>query len=1331
MLNTVVSSKKVIQKVRRNISGKSFKLYDFKTYDGIIAKVDENSGSGTSSDNASSKPNVPLNTLFIIQCFGVNERGETCSISIRDFKPFFFVKVGSSWNNASANMFLQEIIVKVGQFYGKQIDSAELMEYNKLYGFTGGKKDKFVKLTFSNTRTLNKVKNLWVRYDEKTKLRKRVNIKSQGTIVEPYEGNIPPLLRYFHINNISPSGWIFINIAEADIPSKRSTTCDFEFICRKSAIIPQPDKETQVPYKICSFDIEASSSDGDFPIPVKNYKRLSMQIVDVFSKRVKTGTIMNATNTSFAVKLLSRVINAAFGFGKFDDIDLIYPKSPVLKPALERNISQMLSQNMDSIKNGENSSVMTITAMFEGIRDDAMQFGGGDDGDSDDDGCADVEESSRTRRKTSSTSFLGKDGGEITVLEFIISEKYSRDDKIQIVNESMTGIFPKLEGDRVTMIGSTFLKAGSPEPYLNNCIVVNSCDPVMGAVIESVATETELLLRWTELIQREKPNIIIGYNIFGFDYEFLFRRAQENHCERKFLTLSRNIDELSALENDNTGEISLANTQVKLASGEYDLSYPCINGTIQIDLLTYFRREDTSLSSYKLDDVAGHYISDNIKFTSLALDVNGCSVTDIYTNNITGLRKGDYIHVEVTGFTSDYYNDGQKFVIEDILRGVIVSSPNAFPGKYNVLRIRGTEQFGDTSKMKWCMAKDDVSVKDIFKLTKGSSTDRARVAKYCIQDCNLVHHLLNKSDILTGFIEMSRICSVPISFLVFRGQGIKLTSFVAKKCREKNTLMPDLEKTFDNEGFEGAIVLPPKCALYMDNPVACVDYSSLYPSSMISQNYSHDSKVWTREFDLNGVVVCETGEKDQSGAYIYDNLPGYDYINTDFDTFKYIRKTPTGRAIKTKVGTKTCRWVQLPDNQKSIMPAILEELLRARSETRKKIKGESDPFMQNVLDKRQLGYKVTANSLYGQCGAKTSTFYDVDVAASTTATGRMMIMYAKRIIEEVYKGMEYNTICHGPVMTNAEYVYGDTDSVFFTFNLTDIVTGEKITGKKALEITIEIAQDAAKLCSKFLKPPMDLTYEKTLMPFVLLSKKRYVGMLYENDANKGKLKYMGLSLKRRDSCDYLKDTYGEILNILMKDNDVEKAIIFLNRSLDELISGNVVMDKLSITKALRGYYKNPATIAHSVLANRIGRRDSGNKPKPGDRIKFVHIVIDNKKALQGEKIETPEFIIQNNVVIDYSFYITNQLMKPLQQLFGLALENICIFKNKNPMRLAYKKDMIKLEKDCAGDIEVFMKKKEKYCSAKVKEILFDPYLENIYNKHNGIQRINDMFSKRL
>ena len=183
---------------------------------------------------------------------------------------------------------------------------------------------------------------------------------------------------------------------------------------------------------------------------------------------------------------------------------------------------------------------------------------------------------------------------------------------------------------------------------------------------------------------------------------------------------------------------------------------------------------------------------------------------------------------------------------------------------------------------------------------------------------------------------------------------------------------------------------------------------------------------------------------------------------------------------------------------------------------------------------------------------------------------------------------------------------------------------------------------------------------------------------------------------------------------------------FLEQSLGELTLGNVPMDKLTITKALRGYYKNPGQIAHAVLASRIAKRDPGNKPKPGDRMKFVHIVNSDKKALQGEKIETTDYILQEHLPLDYTFYITNQLMKPLQQLFGLALVQIWSFQNKTSAIKTYNKDIGEMEKENT-DLEIFMKKKEKYCSAKVKVLLFDKVLTKINNDKQRIQPITAFF----
>ena len=281
-----------------------------------------------------------------------------------------------------------------------------------------------------------------------------------------------------------------------------------------------------------------------------------------------------------------------------------------------------------------------------------------------------------------------------------------------------------------------------------------------------------------------------------------------------------------------------------------------------------------------------------------------------------------------------------------------------------------------------------------------------------------------------------------------------------------------------------------------------------------------------------------------------------------------------------------------------------------------------------------------------------------------------------------------------------------------------------------MEITIEIAQEAANLCSLFLPPPMKLAYEKTLMSFILLSKKRYVGMLYEFNPNKGKLKFMGLPLKRRDSCDYLKDVYGGILTILMKEPDnVQKAIEFLNDSLQSLVDGGVSIDKLALTKSLRSNYKNPLQIAHKVLADRVGEREPGNKPKPGDRIKYAFIENKGQKLL-GDRVETLDFIAKHELPLDYHYYITNQLMNPLLQLFSLALDKVYIYKNfKQKQIVELNKHLDKMYEDCDGLIEPYMKKREKYCSGEVKKLLFDPFLTKIYNAQNGIRTIMQFWGK--
>ena len=665
-------------------------------------------------------------------------------------------------------------------------------------------------------------------------------------------------------------------------------------------------------------------------------------------------------------------------------------------------------------------------------------------------------------------------------------------------------------------------------------------------------------------------------------------------------------------------------------------------------------------------------------------------------------------------------------------------------------------------KLRWCLAKDDVTPHDIFRLTNEGAKSRSEVAKYCIQDCNLVHQLFQKTGILSGMLAQAEVCNVPLYYIIMRGQGIKLLSFIAKKCALKNTLMPVIKKTNDNSGYEGAICLPPDKGLHQ-RPVPVNDYSSLYPSSMISENISHDSKVWTKEYNLKGELIKVTGEKDKDGNFIYDNLPNYKYVDIEYMTYEYRAKHDKAAKKKTRVGHKICRFAQFPDGKRAIMPAVLVELLGARKKTRTFIKFKTitdksnnkysgilkdngdnytiidefknktiinkdnvidicdtyNDFMKGVFDSRQLAFKIIANSLYGQTGGKTSSFYDKDIAASTTATGRKLLTYAKLVIEEVYGDTIVDTK-YGKVRTRANVVYGDTDSTFECFNLEDL-DGNPITGKKELEISIQLAIEMGELCTKFLKPPHDFEYEKTFLPFLLLSKKRYVGMLYEHDINKCKRKEMGIVLKRRDNAPCVKDIYGGIIDILMKSGNIKEAIDFTRNFLKDMVDEKFSLEKLIITKSLSGFYKNPKQIAHKVLADRMGKRDPGNKPSAGSRIPFVYMQTKGKVSLQGDRIEHPDYIRKHNIKPDYGFYITNQIMKPVTQIYSLLLENIPEFNRKKELKKnikilnnelkKLKKSNINLTIEEINDLDSkYAGKIEKIRNNYVKSLIFDKSL---------------------
>jgi DNA polymerase elongation subunit (family B) len=1300
---------------------------------------------------------------YKIRLYGRTQEGKSIHVRVDGYTPFFYVEVPRDWGQIKVMTLINYIKGRINKEYvSKGLLRFEVIERKKYYGFTAYQNFKFIRLVFKNMMSY-KTFEKWI---ENNKI-SSPNLFKVPTKLQLYESNIEPFIRCMHIRKLNACGWVKINKYKI---MDTVSFCDEDISVNWKDLNPYANSSMQK-FVVASFDIECMSESGNFP---------------------------QATN----------------------------------------------------------------------------------------------------------------------------------------------------DKDQIIQIGTVFSYYGESEPFFKHMITLGGCEKIESlsdVVIESYKTERNVLLAWTKLIQKMNPDIITGYNINGFDFDYMHSRAQKIEQMTKvplvdsFLKLSRIIGETSQFKIKELCSAGL---------GDNLLKYIAMGGRIIIDLMKVVQR-DHKLDSYKLDNVAANFIKEPIK-THLT-DKNNTTI--LGTTSTYGIKKDQYLSIMFNDGLTDNKHD-EKYKIIDI------------NDKEKKIIINGTipeEIFEASNKVYWCHAKDDVSPNEMFKMFKGSDKDRAIIAKYCIQDCVLVTKLMEKLQILNANIGMANVCSVPLSYIFMRGQGAKIFSLVAQKCRDLEHLVPKItpknnnsknnnknnsnnknsnpdipgidtvwhkikknddvfaeEEEEEGVGYEGATVFPPVKGVHYE-PIPVLDYASLYPRSMICINISHEC------------IVLDSK---------YDNLPDFNY-----KTVTYKNNDGT---------TTTCRFAKKKDGTTGILCLILIELLEKRSATKKLMEQTEDKFLKNIYDGLQLAYKVTANGLYGLLGASTSPIYMKELAASTTATGREMLEFSRDFIEgpfgdlinlamsdeqafyieadklftyqndklkKVYPSVytftpdkkfnepragrhtkkdfidyfykkvksvlndtqrvkpqiiygdsvvgdtpilllnsaneveikfikdigncwkeysqfksgdlgltnkeqddlinykvwtdkgwgqikriirhntnkkiygistgngyvkvtedhslldsssnqikpsnckigmgllhndkfevdceqiyyenlleKYSQECNSYVknngnyiktsnklkamhiyylakqcgynveifvefddsdieiftirydfsqksnykivsirdlgyLNNFDYVYDletdvghfhagigsmivkNTDSVFFTMKIHDITSMDIKTDKEALGMCIELGQLAGATICKILPEPEEQVYEKTLWPLVLISKKRYVGNLYETDVNKYYQKSMGIVLKRRDNAKIVKIVVGGIVNYILNERSNKGAVDYTRALIKKILRGYYDIDKYIITKTLKGGYKDRTRIVHAVLADRIAKRDPGNKPELNDRVPYVYIIPKGKVTLQGERVEDPKYVLENNLELDYLFYLTNQIMKPSIQFLELIAVN--------------------------------------------------------------------------
>ena len=346
--------------------------------------------------------------------------------------------------------------------------------------------------------------------------------------------------------------------------------------------------------------------------------------------------------------------------------------------------------------------------------------------------------------------------------------------------------------------------------------------------------------------------------------------------------------------------------------------------------------------------------------------------------------------------------------------------------------------------------KDDLSPSDLFKYNTSTKDKVALVVKYCAQDTWLLIDLILKLRIITNMIGMANITMVPMQYIELRGQQIRVHTQIAYETKKEGYLIPAVDykpkdDLDEDEKFTGATVLDAKPGAHFE-PIAGLDFASLYPSIMIAHNYDYATIVEDPEFD---------------------NLPGIEYFDMNWDEDD---TDEDGNEIKRNVNV---RFVQ---NRTGIMPKILDRLWKERKAIRKQMKGLKDENLYAVLNGVQLAIKVSMNSIYGFTGAKYGRLPNKRIAAAVTACGRGMIAHSKKCAEEWY---------------DCEVVYGDTDSIYVKFK-------SDLKGQDHMDYVFRVAPECSDRISETFKKPIELEFEKVMYPFILFSKKRYASLFWTN-----------------------------------------------------------------------------------------------------------------------------------------------------------------------------------------------------------------------------------------
>lgn len=748
------------------------------------------------------------------------------------------------------------------------------------------------------------------------------------------------------------------------------------------------------------------------------------------------------------------------------------------------------------------------------------------------------------------------------------------------VYSGVKNTFPNVSrlSDVIFQISCVFWQGKKQFPYLLSIGNIDSTivrDSDKNITIHTFHTEAELLQGFIHLMYRYNPHIITGWNILGFDIYYMIERM-------KIHSLSYYFSRLGMIKGKECNEMN--ESWSSSAYGKQTFKYYDWNGRIILDLLCFARREIKS-ENYKLETIASQFIQSH---------KDPLSVDDIFE----GYEKG------------------------------------------------------------------------VLNPSKDGLKKLSLVGKYCLQDAVLVQQLFEEFDMWIGVTEMSSVCNVPASFLYTKGQQVKVFSQVYKYCHsQKIVVEQNMYECAENERYQGAYVRDPIPGIY--EYVIPYDFSSLYPSIIIAYNIDYSTFVddksndksnipddkcniieWTEEH-IYDILKCPKCKSDVRGERSETHLKwmteyqspefkcscGYKFYFNGIDSDDRIKTRKDKFMLPTASFKDEFRYRFLKE-PKGVLPSIAENLLNARKHTKKQIKelkqkDSSNQNFLNILNKRQLSYKVSCNSLYGALGVKKGMLPLMPAAMCVTAIGRSSVQKAASVLQDSY---------------HATIVYGDTDSVYVQFNH---ISKENLW-THARQVSRQIYE------SNIFPRPMSLEFEEAIYdPFFILTKKRYMWKYFlEDGSHSDKIGNKGVVLARRGTSNFLKKIYEMTVYAIFEKKDKFHIIQLILDYLNQCCSGILPYEDFIITKKvgdMDSYDDSRSLPAHIKLAELIIQR--GGMVEVGQRLEYV---VTTKQGVNiSDKVEDVAYQkkYKNIIPIDYLYYIhlcTKQVDELLEVAFNIT-----------------------------------------------------------------------------